>query len=50
MPAQTLAEKLIARAAGRAHVTAGETVVCKVDLAMSHDSSGPRRVAPMPNM
>ena len=47
MPAQTLAEKLIARAAGRAHVTAGETVVCKVDLAMSHDSSGPRRVAPM---
>jgi len=47
MPAQTLAEKLIARAAGRAHVTAGETVVGKVDLAMSHDSSGPRRVAPM---
>lgn len=46
-PAQTLAEKLIARAAGRARVTPGETVVCKVDLAMSHDSSGPRRVAPM---
>ena len=46
-PAQTRAEKLIARAAGRARVTPGETVVCKVDLAMSHDSSGPRRVAPM---
>ena len=44
---QTLAEKLVARAAGRTHVTAGETVICKVDLAMSHDSSGPRRVAPM---
>jgi 3-isopropylmalate/(R)-2-methylmalate dehydratase large subunit len=45
--AQTLAEKLIARAAGRACVQAGETVICMVDLAMSHDSSGPRRVAPM---
>jgi 3-isopropylmalate/(R)-2-methylmalate dehydratase large subunit len=45
--AQTLAEKLIARAAGRARVTPGETVICGVDLAMSHDSSGPRRVAPM---
>jgi 3-isopropylmalate/(R)-2-methylmalate dehydratase large subunit len=44
---RTLAEKLIARAAGRAQVTPGETVICGVDLAMSHDSSGPRRVAPM---
>ena len=46
-PPQTLAEKLLARAAGRPQVTAGETVICTVDLAMSHDSSGPRRVAPM---
>jgi len=45
--AQTLAQKLIARAAGRAAVAAGEIVTCKVDLAMFHDSSGPRRLKPM---
>lgn len=44
---QTLAEKIIARAAGRASVTAGEIVTCAVDLAMIHDSGGPRRVKPM---
>ena len=43
----TLAEKLVARAAGRASVTPGEIVTCKVDLAMVHDSSGPRRLKPM---
>ncbi|MCA3186105.1 MULTISPECIES: 3-isopropylmalate dehydratase large subunit [unclassified Cupriavidus] len=43
----TLAQKLVARAAGTAHVTPGSIVMCKVDLAMSHDSSGPRRVAPL---
>jgi 3-isopropylmalate/(R)-2-methylmalate dehydratase large subunit len=43
----TLAQKIIARAAGKTQVTPGEIVTCKVDLAMSHDSSGPRRVAPM---
>lgn len=43
----TLAQKLVARAAGVSHVTPGSIVMCKVDLAMSHDSSGPRRVAPM---
>ncbi len=43
----TLAEKLVARAAGRSAVTPGEIVTCKVDLAMMHDSSGPRRVKPM---
>ncbi|HYJ98017.1 MAG TPA: 3-isopropylmalate dehydratase large subunit [Burkholderiaceae bacterium] len=47
MPAQTLAQKLIAHAAGRASVTCGETVTCAVDLAMFHDSSGPRRLKPM---
>jgi 3-isopropylmalate/(R)-2-methylmalate dehydratase large subunit len=46
MPA-TLAEKLVARAAGRSSVTPGEIVTCKVDLAMMHDSGGPRRVKPM---
>ncbi len=44
---QTLAQKLIARAAGRASVQVGEVVTCAVDLAMFHDSSGPRRLQPM---
>src|SRR5919201_6552122 len=44
---QTLAQKLVARAAGRKTVTPGEIVTCKVDLAMVHDSSGPRRLKPM---
>ena len=43
----TLAQKLIARAAGRDEVTPGEIVNCRVDLAMFHDSSGPRRLKPM---
>ncbi len=46
-PPQTLAQKLVARAAGRARVAPGEIVTCRVDLAMFHDSSGPRRLAPM---
>ncbi len=47
---RTLAQKLIARACGRGEhgdVTPGEIVNCKVDLAMFHDSSGPRRLKPM---
>ena len=44
---QTLAQKLIARAAGHAHVAVGDVVTCQVDLAMFHDSSGPRRLKPM---
>ena len=44
---QTLAQKIIARAAGRDHVTPGEVVTARVDLAMIHDSGGPRRVAPI---
>jgi 3-isopropylmalate/(R)-2-methylmalate dehydratase large subunit len=47
MIAQTLAQKLIARACGRSNVAAGEIVTCRVDLAMFHDSSGPRRLKPM---
>jgi 3-isopropylmalate/(R)-2-methylmalate dehydratase large subunit len=43
----TLAEKLVARAAGVTTVRPGEVVTAAVDLAMMHDSGGPRRVAPM---
>lgn len=43
----TLAEKIIARAAGRETVAPGEFVTCEVDLAMMHDSGGPRRVDPI---
>lgn len=45
--ALTLAQKLIAKAAGRDRVEVGDIVNCKVDLAMFHDSSGPRRLKPM---
>ena len=38
----TLSEKIIARAAGKDSVRPGEIVTCAVDLAMMHDSSGPR--------
>jgi 3-isopropylmalate/(R)-2-methylmalate dehydratase large subunit len=47
MTRMSLAQKLVARAAGRASVHPGETVTCQVDLAMFHDSSGPRRLQPM---
>jgi 3-isopropylmalate/(R)-2-methylmalate dehydratase large subunit len=43
----TLSEKIIARAAGRTVVAPGEIVTCAVDLAMIHDSGGPRRVEPI---
>ncbi|MDA1089792.1 MAG: aconitase/3-isopropylmalate dehydratase large subunit family protein [Proteobacteria bacterium] len=39
----TLSEKIIARAAGLDSVAPGDIVTCAVDLAMMHDSSGPRR-------
>ncbi len=44
---RTLAEKIICRAAGREDVRPGEIVTCRIDLAMVHDSSGPRRVGPI---
>lgn len=47
MMAATLAQKIIARAAGRPTVQPGEVVTAKVDLAMIHDSGGPRRVEPI---
>ena len=45
--AETLAEKIIARAANRKKVCPGEIVTCNVDLAMMHDSGGPRRIKPI---
>lgn len=45
--AETLAQKIIAHAAGRETVVPGEIVTCAVDLAMIHDSGGPRRVQPI---
>ena len=43
----TLAQKLVARASGRTGLAPGDIVNCSVDLAMFHDSSGPRRLKPM---
>ncbi|MDH3740743.1 MAG: aconitase family protein, partial [Hyphomicrobiales bacterium] len=45
--AQTLAQKIIAKACGRDSVAPGEVVTATVDLAMIHDSGGPRRVKPI---
>lgn len=42
----TLAQKLLARAAGQARVEPGDIVTVTVDLIMAHDSSGPRRWKP----
>ncbi|WP_417695195.1 3-isopropylmalate dehydratase large subunit [Roseibium sp.] len=47
MMATTLAQKIVARAAGLDHVTPGDVITCQVDLAMIHDSGGPRRVEPI---
>lgn len=44
---QTLTQKIVARAAGQPHVDVGEVVTCAIDLAMMHDSGGPRRLQPM---
>jgi 3-isopropylmalate/(R)-2-methylmalate dehydratase large subunit len=44
---QSLAQKLVASACGRQSVRPGEIVTCNVDLAMFHDSSGPRRLKAM---
>src|SRR3546814_4192215 len=43
----SLSQKLLAAASGRDAVLVGEILTCKVDLAMFHDSSGPRRLKPM---
>ncbi len=44
---QTLAEKIIATASGHQSVSPGDIVTARVDLAMIHDSGGPRRVKPI---
>jgi len=43
----TLAQKLIAEASGQENVAVGDVVICNVNLAMIHDSGGPRRVKPI---
>lgn len=43
----TLAQTIISRASGQDNINVGDIVVCKVDLAMIHDSGGPRRVKPI---
>lgn len=43
---QTLIQKIICRAAGKTEISPGEIVTVSVDLAMAHDSSGPRRWRP----
>jgi len=42
----SLAQKILARAAGRTVVEPGEIVTCQVDLALLLDSGGPRRIWP----
>lgn len=43
----TLAQTLISKASGQNNLTPGDVVMCQVDLAMIHDSGGPRRVKPI---
>jgi 3-isopropylmalate/(R)-2-methylmalate dehydratase large subunit len=43
---QTVAQKIIARAGGQDVVDADEVLWVEVDVAMMHDSSGPRRIWP----
>ena len=42
----TISEKIIAKSAGLETISAGDIVTCSVDIAMIHDSSGPRRQGP----
>ncbi|MBT5854463.1 MAG: 3-isopropylmalate dehydratase, partial [Rhodobacteraceae bacterium] len=43
----TLAKALISRASGHSKLRVDDVVICEVDLAMIHDSGGPRRVKPI---
>ena len=47
MSPATLAQKIIAGAAGVAEARIGDVLTARVDLAMIHDSGGPRRVEPI---
>ena len=42
----TIVQKILGRACGKEQIVVGEYLSCKVDLAMVHDSSGPRRLGP----
>ncbi len=44
---KTLAQKIISDASSSPSAKIGDVVVCAVDLAMIHDSGGPRRVKPI---
>ena len=44
---QSLAQKIIAKAVGKDYVTPGVVEIANIDLAMIHDSGGPRRVKPI---
>ena len=44
---KTLAQKIISDASSTPSANIGDVVVCAVDLAMIHDSGGPRRVKPI---
>ena len=37
----TITEKILARAAGKSHVSPGDVVFAKIDKVMLHDVSGP---------
>ena len=43
---QTLVQKIMARASGRETVAVGDIVTCAVDLALTPDTSGPRKIWP----
>lgn len=43
----TLTEQVLARASGCKHVKPGDEIWVRVDLAVMHDSTGPRRIAPL---
>jgi 3-isopropylmalate/(R)-2-methylmalate dehydratase large subunit len=43
----TLAKKLLSEASGQPNIKSGDIIICDVDLAMIHDSGGPRRVKPI---
>lgn len=43
----SLAQTLISKASGQDNITIGDIVICNIDLAMIHDSGGPRRVKPI---
>lgn len=45
-PPRTLAQKIVGRACGDPCIAPGQIVTCRVDLAMVHDSGGPRRLKP----